>query len=46
MLSQQDKLFPYVRDNVEKWLNSNFDKAEVQKSIAALRAQVFSYFFP
>ncbi|GFO35243.1 enolase-phosphatase e1 [Plakobranchus ocellatus] len=35
----KDKLFPYVTENLEKWLQSNFDNAEVQKSISALRDQ-------
>ncbi|GFR68479.1 enolase-phosphatase E1 [Elysia marginata] len=35
----KDKLFPYVRDNLESWLDINFDKPEVQKSITALRNQ-------
>ncbi|KAK6182527.1 hypothetical protein SNE40_010190 [Patella caerulea] len=33
----KDKLFPYITDNVEKYLTSHFDDAETQKDIAALR---------
>ncbi|RUS91677.1 hypothetical protein EGW08_000503 [Elysia chlorotica] len=36
---EKEKLFPYVYENIENWLASNFDKAEVQKSITALRDQ-------
>lgn len=35
----KDTLFPYVRDNLKEWLESNFDEAQVQKSITALRNQ-------
>jgi enolase-phosphatase E1 len=35
----KDTLFPYVRNNIETYLNKNFDNVDVQKAIAALRDQ-------
>ncbi|CAG5133745.1 unnamed protein product [Candidula unifasciata] len=35
----KDTLFPYVRNNIESYLNKNFDNPEVQKAISALREQ-------
>lgn len=35
----KDTLFPYVRNNVESYLNKNFDNPEVQKAVSALREQ-------
>ncbi|KAK6999823.1 enolase-phosphatase E1 [Biomphalaria glabrata] len=32
-------LFPYVTNNIESYLNKNFENADVQKAIAALRDQ-------
>ncbi|ESO84470.1 hypothetical protein LOTGIDRAFT_132223 [Lottia gigantea] len=33
----KDKLFPYVKDNCEKYITAHFDDAETQKDITALR---------
>jgi len=33
----EDTLFPYARNNVESFLSKNFEDAEVQKAITALR---------
>ncbi|KAH9488122.1 Enolase-phosphatase E1 [Bulinus truncatus] len=35
----KDTLFPYVRNNIEDYLTKNFENADVQKAIAALRDQ-------
>lgn len=33
-------LFPYVKSNIESYLNKNFENADLQKAVAALRDQV------
>ncbi|CAL1536944.1 unnamed protein product [Lymnaea stagnalis] len=35
----KDTLYPYVRNNIEDYLNKNFENADLQKAIAALRDQ-------
>lgn len=35
----KDTLFPYVRNNIDSFLEKNFESADVQKSIAGLREQ-------
>lgn len=39
-VSFQEKLFPYIRDNVEKYLTEKFEDAETIKDVTALREQV------
>lgn len=41
----QDKLFPYVTENLESYLSTRYDEEETQTDIAALRALVISYLF-
>lgn len=36
-------MFPYVRDNVEKYLTEKFDDAETIKDVTALRELVSYY---
>uniref|UniRef100_A0A0B7BED8 Acireductone synthase n=1 Tax=Arion vulgaris TaxID=1028688 RepID=A0A0B7BED8_9EUPU len=35
----KDTLFPYVKNHIESFLNKNFENADVQKAVAALRDQ-------
>lgn len=36
-LMLQDKLFPYVEENLESYLSTKYDEEETQEDIAALR---------